>query len=327
MMVQHDAEIGHFGYEAVEKNVIIPFIYRENKKYCAFEFFKHFFAKKTTEIKCDEFKFMQYRMKRNEIRLINEINSYHNDGLINHTFVYGVDGMVYFSDVIDAFHFISECDRKRNLGDAYKMLQCGLVQIKTKGSNSKQRHVLPFLQRENEKYVPDHLVENIRNENIDGDIIPSKVDIMYLRFLYSVLNIEMPQTAKIRCRSLDVVVKSLGFSVVNDDYWPDSDKENKVPNGDDASVLDKMSNVSISNDKMTEAAVSIDEVAKVSITNDKTTKVPTSIDVVTIATGLNAEKDVGNDNLKTNENTAQVNLFFLIYLLCIILEISPIFLT
>lgn len=223
---------GNFGYETFDQTVHIPYIFRGEEKYCSQKILRwhieHLNIKLNPKLTDFTQLFGNFEMNRNEARLFEEINRFHNDCL--YPFIFRpLDKLVELSDVGDIFTFLRECEQKSTVGEQYDMKSdVGLIQIQWKASGNDDEWmdiVWPYISKGTKHYVPSHLLNG--SSILSASIVLDGIDVMYMRFLYTVLKREIPEKDfKIPCIELDDALahsmSSNGHTLYRYDknYWP-----------------------------------------------------------------------------------------------------------
>lgn len=219
---------GKFGYELIGNDVIIPYIFRGNEKFCATRIFTWHFEQKMVVLNPNliDFRYLKaYEMYREEIYLMNEINDWHNNSIYKYAFKLG-DTIIKLDDVCDIFKYISECDKKSKLGADYQMIG-GM--IKFQFATAKPDAILPYITKNAKRYTPVHIL-NVQPKEV---ITINGIEVMYMRFLLDALKIEIPtQNFQMEFVQLDEdVIQQLAdiddVCDFDDNYWPN--KESSAP--------------------------------------------------------------------------------------------------
>lgn len=213
-----DAELGHFGYEALSSDIILPYIYRDAKQFTPLQFVRIFFFKMMDglylpfRIGLDDFEFIEYPMELPEVRLANEINYFHNNGLIDYTFtVQRGDQMLHLSDAIIAMTFSKDCKQILESNSDLNLGTCGIIEIKKLRAKSKVIRQ-PFIAYNNEFYTWSKTVPR----NSTTIRLDNPVQVMYLRILCGVLSAaEIPRHSSVRCVLFDDFMRINNFVYAN----------------------------------------------------------------------------------------------------------------
>lgn len=223
---------GKFGYELIGDDVIIPYIFRGNEKFCAYKIFTWHFERKMVVLnpKLIDFRYLEaFEMYREEFYLMNEINQWHNNSVYKHAFKQG-DTLIKLDDICDIFKYISECDKKSKLGADYSMIG-GMVKIQF--STEKPDVILPYITINAKRYTPVHIL----NKQSSGVITINGIEVMYMRFLLDTLKIDVPtQDFQMDFVHLDedVIQEMTDIDDIcdfDDNYWPSKEGSSKpVPN-------------------------------------------------------------------------------------------------
>lgn len=234
--ILESARRGHFGYEEIKPNLIIPYTYREDRKYCATSVLVSHFEKENIGLPENlvAFEYLKgYPMMADEIVLWDEINIIHNDDLYKTEFVHGNESIVNMVDVRAIFQYMDECKERLAHGLTTK-IDCGIARIWMK--MTKTEILLPFVVKDGQRYVPVDISHVPKTLNITK---LTDIHVMYMRFIFHVLKMELASTGNdVNCVRLDEVVahwkkQTIGDFEYTDDYWPsvqssdiDGNKEN-----------------------------------------------------------------------------------------------------
>lgn len=223
---------GHFGYDEIKPNIIIPYTYRGNQKFCSTWVFASHFEKGgyvglPEKLIAFEGFLKGYLMTHVEVRLWNEINI-HNDDLYKTKFVYGAETVVKMDDVRAIFKYTYDIKQWLAHGLINK-IDCGIVRIL-----SETEILLPFVVKEGQRYVPMDI--SYVPEILNISTILTGIHVMYMRFVFYVLKKEPENMGfDIKCVLLDEVVayykKNKEFEYM-EDYWPSvqgADKPVRTP--------------------------------------------------------------------------------------------------
>lgn len=117
--IDHQSDMGHFGWEELFGGIVIPYILRENKKFCSLEIFtKHVASDFHCNLNDDElhkFDDLQiHPLTPIESYLMNEINHMHCDSLYDHKFQ-GGDSLVELNDINQMIRFFARLSSKVEL--------------------------------------------------------------------------------------------------------------------------------------------------------------------------------------------------------------------
>lgn len=214
---------GHFGYEVINSDLIIPYTYRGDLKLCPTKVFLWHFGKENISLSADLIKFDYLRgfaMLPQEIRLWNEINHFHNDTMYIIYLSEGKDTLVKMQDVRDIFKYIDDCKQQLQHG-AHIQNACGMARIWLPAT--KTEIILPFVLKNGQRYVPSEIPKVPKT--LDATTLTG-IEAMYMRFLFDVMKVPLSSDIfEIPCVRLDEVVAHLkaqtnGNIDYADDYWP-----------------------------------------------------------------------------------------------------------
>lgn len=230
------ARRGHFGYEEIKPNLIIPYTYREDRQYCATSVLVSHFENENIGLPENlvAFEYLKgFPMIADESALWNEINIIHNDDKYKMEFVHGKESIVNMVDVRAIFKYMDDC-KERLAHGLTKKIDCGTARIRMKMTNTEI--LLPFVVKDGQRYVPVDISHVPKTLNITK---LTDIHVMYMRFVFHVLKMELPSTGyDVNCVLLDEVVahwkkQANGDFEYTNDYWPsvkcsdiDGNKEN-----------------------------------------------------------------------------------------------------
>lgn len=223
---------GKFGYDEISGQVI-PYIFRNDEKFCASKIFAWHFDKHKHSLKSSliDFGYLKgYEMYREEACLMDEINGWHNDNMYVRLFTQQ-DTLVKMNEVRDIFKYVNDCTEKTNNADKFNMIG-GMARIRL--SLEKGDIILPFVSKNGARYVPvDSVTPSPEGLNITT---LTGIDVMYIRYLFDVLKIPIPDHKfEMPCVSLVQLIAQLsksagGYYDYDDNYWPTKDVSTKLNN-------------------------------------------------------------------------------------------------
>lgn len=225
---------GRFGYEVVDGDECVPYIYRADEKFVSTQMFRWHLNRLTMKFKepaiidysfAPVFDFTVY-----EADLCDKINRWHNDGLYRSATQMS-DKLIKLTDVCDIFKFVNDCEQKSKHGELYEMCGgAGLIQIQVPSLQNGEwmDTVWPFILKDDERYVPVAFLNNL-GDTLSAKIVLTGIDVMYMRYLYGKLKHAIPDdTLQMTCvRVQDAMKQLLGDDayICDDSYW--STKERK----------------------------------------------------------------------------------------------------
>ncbi|XP_055302363.1 uncharacterized protein LOC129568463 [Sitodiplosis mosellana] len=248
---------GKFGYEIFNGSIVIPYIFRFNEKYCATKVFSWHFEMQNINLSSHliDFGYLKgYEMYREEACLMNEINKFHNDSMYPFTFNRN-DTLVKLEDVGNIFKYVDECAQKLKSGTQYKMVGgSGVARLWL--PKSEQYIVLPYVQKNGQRYVPIHIL--FASNTVSHTLNVTKltgIDVMYMRFLLDVLKIKITTLKfEVPCVNLDGLVAHLtanedGYYDYDENYWPSKENNNPKTNNNNQPFSTSTSNKNNSADQ------------------------------------------------------------------------------
>lgn len=221
---------GKFGYEILDKNQYIPYIYRGNEKFCPVKVLQWHIDRLNIKANpgVSAYPYLtSYEMYRGDAILFNEINQWHNNYLYPYIFR-ASDKLIKSSDCRDMFVFICDCEQKSHFGELYVMRAgAGLMQIqwKTPQSDELMESVWPFISKDGKRYVPVEFLKESCHA-LSATIVLNGIDVMYMRYLYTALKHDTSKMDfKMPCIELDEAISHLlsvndSTYVFDDNYWP-----------------------------------------------------------------------------------------------------------
>lgn len=230
--VREATNCGKFGYEVLSDDMIIPYIFRENERYCATKIFQWNFDKQKTDLTWNltDFQYLKgYDMYRDDVTLMNEINEWHNNSMYPFRFTTN-DSLVKVADIRAIFKYLNDCREKARLGDQYEMM-AGMIQIRFEKCDV----VWPYVVQNGKRYTPTNILNVPRT--LCSTVILTDIEVMYMNYILSVLKIEMATTKPFNmpCVLLDeAVAHFIEESHPNenydfdDNYWPTKKNTRKI---------------------------------------------------------------------------------------------------
>lgn len=218
-----DIENGNFGYEDFGEEICIPYIFRNNEKYCATKIFTWFLSKRKINFNQQLLDFTYLKgceMHYEEAYLMNEINQWHNNSMFPFQFTSN-DSLVKMSDVCDIFKYVNDCCQKIKHADQYEMM-AGMVQIRFPQSNI----ILPYVEQNAKRYIPVHFIKTKRT--LGATVILTDIEVMYMKFLLDVLKFDISiRNNQLPCVLLDEAVAHILDQTdpnasydLDENYWP-----------------------------------------------------------------------------------------------------------
>lgn len=218
---------GHFGYEELNGNLIIPCIFRGTQKFCATKvllwYFKQHTGLKDLSEYSTDFRYLKgFQMHRDEIYLWNEINHWHNGSMYPFDFVYN-DTLCNIEDVRDIFNYLDDCKQKLTL---HAKTDASSIALFWWPANDHEEVMLPLVSSNGQRYVPTSMLQFLKLPQTLSSITMTGINVMYMRFLFEVLKIDKPtESSEMPCTNFDELVAYLnssdsGYFGYTDDFWP-----------------------------------------------------------------------------------------------------------
>lgn len=222
---------GKFGYEIINDNHIIPYIFRYDDKYTATKVFAWHFDQLKINCAPDliDFRYLRgYEMYRDEAALLNEINHFHNDSV--YPFVFNRnDTLVKLHDLYEIFKYINDCTQKNKFGHRFDMM-AGMVRVRFPSPNSDV--ILPYVLKNEIRYTPIQVFLNAPQTLSDTAIL-TDIEVMYMRYIYAMLKMDNPnKTFQMPCVALYEAMAHIIGNVdddydFDDNYWPSKEDSPK----------------------------------------------------------------------------------------------------
>lgn len=223
---------GKFGYEVINDQVIIPYIFRGNCKWSATKIFTWHFDHENFDLSsnlCDFSYLKGCDMNSEESCLFNEINRWHNDSMYPFSFKKN-DLLMPVDGICEIFKYAYDCTEKSKLGDKYKMAG-GIVLIKYGHSRG---DIMPYIQKDGKKFIPVQLACGLKSlpQTVSTTTLKN-IDVMYLRYVLEVSKMadlktgllkSQMQKYEVPCVQLDEFIAFLSkedsrYTSYDDNYW------------------------------------------------------------------------------------------------------------
>ncbi|KAL5278500.1 hypothetical protein ACFFRR_003245 [Megaselia abdita] len=215
-----ESQKGHFGWTTFGGKVHIPYILRQQEKYCAvrmteMKLLVKYLGCLHPEIYSSCTCVRSYYITEAESRLLNEINHKHCDAQFGREMFTLKDLVVRLSDATKFYQFLDICYRKLISGSKTPSEKCGFIRIN-------KESVVPYTVRNGEQVVPlfyfEGETENLRQkaDNLSG------WDLAYLKFCCKVQGIrnELFSSESVAVISLTDIKSYFPNGTEFEDYWP-----------------------------------------------------------------------------------------------------------
>lgn len=215
-----ESQLGHFGWTTFGGKVHIPYILRQQEKYCAvrmteMKLLVKYLGCLHPEIYSSCTCVRSYYITEAESRLLNEINHKHCDAQFGREMFTLKDLVVRLTDATKFYQFLDICYRKLISGSKTPSEKCGFIRIN-------KESVVPYTVRNGEQVVPlfyfEGETENLRQkaDNLSG------WDLAYLKFCCKVQGIrnELFSSESVAVISLTDIKSYFPNGTEFEDYWP-----------------------------------------------------------------------------------------------------------
>uniref|UniRef100_A0A182JHB7 Uncharacterized protein n=1 Tax=Anopheles atroparvus TaxID=41427 RepID=A0A182JHB7_ANOAO len=214
-----ESQKGHFGWEMFPGKVHIPFILRQQERYCAVRMVEmKLLNKYLTVLHQDIYTctcVRSYYITEAECKLLNEINTKHCDLHFGREMFTLKDLVVRLSDAYKFHQFLDVCYKKLTVGCGPTSDKCGFIRIN-------KESVVPYTVRDGQKMVPLFYFEGetdnlkLKADNLSG------WDLSYLKFCCKVQGIrnELFASDSVAVISLTDIKGYFPPGTEFEDYWP-----------------------------------------------------------------------------------------------------------
>lgn len=210
---------GKFGWTVIE-DVPVPFIYRGDEPYTSTRILETYVFKKYESILHPSIfscvSIMCWLMHSAEVRLFNEINSFHCDNLYGPLFNCS-ETLVKLQDAIELSTFLTLCTNKLKQVEDSSTNRCGFYKLNKEA-------VVPYIMVNKEAYLPifyfEGEVENINHKSIQI----SGWDVCYLKFCCKIQQIKESLYNKPvhEVMKLSEIMKHFPAPQTYDHHWPNN---------------------------------------------------------------------------------------------------------
>lgn len=214
-----ESQKGRFGWETFPGKVYIPYILRQQEKYCAVRMVEmKLLNKYLTVLHQDIYTctcVRSYYITEAECKLLNEINTKHCDLHYGREMFTLKDLVVRLSDAHKFHQFLDVCYKKLTVGCGPTSDKCGFIRIN-------KESVVPYTVRDGQKMVPLFYFEGetdnlkLKADNLSG------WDLSYLKFCCKVQGIrnELFASDSVAVISLTDIKGYFPPGTEFEDYWP-----------------------------------------------------------------------------------------------------------
>lgn len=225
MDIDIESDMGHFGWEELIGGFVMPYIVRENKKYCSLDIFtKHGARYFHWNMNDDDLRTIDdlqtYPLTQIESYLMNEINHLHCDSLYDHNFKNG-DTLLELNDIKQMIRYFYDCHQKLSYGDEYELHSGGILSIRIRIDEIRKDFLVPYVQHNCIRYVPINKCE-FYNGTPKQSIKLTGINLQYMKFMHKVLEMEIGNIGQ--CTSFEDIATEIGHKRMKvREYWPKKD--------------------------------------------------------------------------------------------------------
>uniref|UniRef100_A0A182T978 Uncharacterized protein n=1 Tax=Anopheles maculatus TaxID=74869 RepID=A0A182T978_9DIPT len=225
-----ESQKGHFGWEVFPTKVHIPFILRQQERYCAVRMVEMKLLNKYLNYLHQDIYtctcVRSYYITDAECKLLNEINQKHSDMQFGRELFTLKDLVVRVSDAYKFFQFLEVCYKKLLMGCSTPNDKCGFIRIN-------KESVVPYTVRDYQKMVPLFYFEGetdnlkLKADNLSG------WDLSYLKFCCKVQGIrnELFASDSVAVISLTDIKGYFPPGTEFEDYWPSKVVDSQLLSG------------------------------------------------------------------------------------------------
>uniref|UniRef100_A0A182PJC7 Uncharacterized protein n=1 Tax=Anopheles epiroticus TaxID=199890 RepID=A0A182PJC7_9DIPT len=225
-----ESQKGHFGWEVFPAKVHIPFILRQQERYCAVRMVEMKLLNKYLNYLHQDIYtctcVRSYYITEAECKLLNEINQKHCDMHFGRELFTLKDLVVRVSDAYKFYHFLEVCYKKLLMGCSTPNDKCGFIRIN-------KESVVPYTVRDYQKMVPLFYFEGetdnlkLKADNLSG------WDLSYLKFCCKVQGIrnELFASDSVAVISLTDIKGYFPPGTEFEDYWPSKVVDSQLLSG------------------------------------------------------------------------------------------------
>uniref|UniRef100_A0A182KCG2 Uncharacterized protein n=1 Tax=Anopheles christyi TaxID=43041 RepID=A0A182KCG2_9DIPT len=225
-----ESQKGHFGWEVFPAKVHIPFILRQQERYCAVRMVEMKLLNKYLNYLHQDIYtctcVRSYYITEAECKLLNEINQKHCDMHFGRELFTLKDLVVRVSDAYKFYQFLEVCYKKLLMGCSTPNDKCGFIRIN-------KESVVPYTVRDYQKMVPLFYFEGetdnlkLKADNLSG------WDLSYLKFCCKVQGIrnELFASDSVAVISLTDIKGYFPPGTEFEDYWPSKVVDSQLLSG------------------------------------------------------------------------------------------------
>uniref|UniRef100_A0A182QKS0 Uncharacterized protein n=1 Tax=Anopheles farauti TaxID=69004 RepID=A0A182QKS0_9DIPT len=225
-----ESQKGHFGWEVFPAKVHIPFILRQQERYCAVRMVEMKLLNKYLNYLHQDIYtctcVRSYYISEAECKLLNEINQKHCDMHFGRELFTLKDLVVRVSDAYKFYQFLEVCYKKLLMGCSTPNDKCGFIRIN-------KESVVPYTVRDYQKMVPLFYFEGetdnlkLKADNLSG------WDLSYLKFCCKVQGIrnELFASDSVAVISLTDIKGYFPPGTEFEDYWPSKVVDSQLLSG------------------------------------------------------------------------------------------------
>uniref|UniRef100_A0A182MVT4 Uncharacterized protein n=1 Tax=Anopheles culicifacies TaxID=139723 RepID=A0A182MVT4_9DIPT len=225
-----ESQKGHFGWEVFPAKVHIPFILRQQERYCAVRMVEMKLLNKYLNYLHQDIYtctcVRSYYITDAECKLLNEINQKHSDMQFGRELFTLKDLVVRVSDAYKFYQFLEVCYKKLLMGCSTPNDKCGFIRIN-------KESVVPYTVRDYQKMVPLFYFEGetdnlkLKADNLSG------WDLSYLKFCCKVQGIrnELFASDSVAVISLTDIKGYFPPGTEFEDYWPSKVVDSQLLSG------------------------------------------------------------------------------------------------
>uniref|UniRef100_A0A182RW31 Uncharacterized protein n=1 Tax=Anopheles funestus TaxID=62324 RepID=A0A182RW31_ANOFN len=225
-----ESQKGHFGWEVFPAKVYIPFILRQQERYCAVRMVEMKLLNKYLNYLHQDIYtctcVRSYYITDAECKLLNEINQKHSDMQFGRELFTLKDLVVRVSDAYKFYQFLEVCYKKLLMGCSTPNDKCGFIRIN-------KESVVPYTVRDYQKMVPLFYFEGetdnlkLKADNLSG------WDLSYLKFCCKVQGIrnELFASDSVAVISLTDIKGYFPPGTEFEDYWPSKVVDSQLLSG------------------------------------------------------------------------------------------------
>ncbi|XP_050091233.1 protein lingerer [Anopheles aquasalis] len=225
-----ESQKGHFGWETFPNKTYIPYILREQERYCSVRMLEtRLLGKYLNYLHQDIYTctcVKSYYITETESKLLNEINAKHSDMYFGREMFTVNDGVVRLTDAHKFYRFLDVCYHKLMMGCSTPNDKCGFIRIN-------KESVVPYTVRDGQKMVPLFYFEGetdnlrLKADNLSG------WDLSYLKFCCKVQGIrnELFASDSVAVISLTDIKGYFPPGTEFEDYWPSKVVDSQLLSG------------------------------------------------------------------------------------------------